>query len=296
MAEIEIRTSADTVVRPLATSTLIGRHRTCTWSVSEARIPLYWLELRWGGHWAWRVLVGADETRGAGRVRPGGWRRFGEGERIVGPADVEVRLVRGGAPTPFARDVESGDILAGAELDVAVEQRDDGSWPVDAEDDARRTAPLADGEIFRASDRVYRFHDGQVLSQTVRPPVTLQSPACQVALRQVDGVWEMEVVEGDETVVVSAEPVRVLVPYVEVRIADMPRDGWLELDAAHFRWQQLGGSAESARERVAQDRSRLCRALAGLSVGGASGLFETRRGPEGWVTRVRLAADRLSID
>lgn len=259
-------------------------------------MPLYWLELRWGGHWAWRVLVGEDETRGPGRVQPGGWRRLSEGDRIVGPADVEVHLVEGGAPVPFALDVESGERLEAGSLDSVVELREDGAWPVGAEDDPRRVDALADGEIFRAAHRVLRFHDGQALTQTIRAPVTLQSPACTLGLRDDDGAWVLEVLERDEVLTVAAEYVRVLVPYAEVRRSDMPPGGWLELDAAHFRWHQLGGSAESGRDRIAQDRSRLCRALAAAGVGAAPSLFETRRGPEGWVTRVRLPADRLSID
>ncbi len=297
MARIQIRTAGGIEVRPLATSTLLGRHQACTWPVAEARVPLYWLELRWsGGHWAWRVLVGEDDTRGPGRVQPGGWRRIAEGERIVGPADAEIRLEEGGAPAPFARDVESGEVLDDESLDAVIEPRGDGNWPVGAEDDPRRTAPLRDGELFRSGNRILRFHDGQAPNQTVRPPVTLRSPGCTLAVHSDDGAWVLEVMERDELVTVSAEYVRVLVPYVEVRRADIPPGGWLELDAAHFRWQQIGGSAESGRDRIAQDRSRLCRALGASGVGAASSLFETRRGPEGWVTRVRLPAEQLSID
>jgi len=296
VARIEIRTPAGTSRRPLATSTLLGRHLACTWALDGPRIPLYWVELRWVGHWAWRVLVGEDETRGPGRVQPGGWRRLAAGDRIVGPGDVEVHVVEGGPPDVFARDLETGEVLLGEAIDAAVEHRDDGAWPLGAEDDHRRDAPLVDGEVFRAGGRVFRFHDGQVLSRTVRAPVTLESPACELAVRAEGGAYGLEVLEGDEAVRVAAEYVRVLVPYVEVRRADMPPGGWLELDAAHFRWQQLGGSPESGRDRIAQDRSRLCRALAAAGVGAAATLFETRRGPEGWVTRVRPPPDRLSID
>ena len=295
-ALLEIRTRSGVAVRPLATSTLLGRHRACTWPVPEARIPLYWLELRWVGYWAWRVLVGEDETRGPGKVQAGGWRRLAQGDRIVGPADVEVRLVGGEAPGPFAVEVAGGaEVLADDALDAVIEAREDGAWPVGAEDDLGREAPLADGEIFTTAGRVLRFHDAQIPSRTVRAPVSLEGPGCHLEVRGDGGAWSLEVVEGAETVRVAGEYVRVIVPYVEVRRADMPPDGWLELDAAHFRWQQVGGSAESARERIAQDRSRLCRALAAAGVGGASGLFETRRGPEGWVTRVRLPAEQLSI-
>lgn len=296
MPRIRIAEPSGTREVPLATSTLIGRHAVCTWSVEGDRIPLYWLELRWVGSWAWRVLAGEEHTRGPGRLLPGGWRRIRAGDRVVGPGEVTVTFVEGGAPEPFAVDPDTGAVLAGDSLDDRLEWRADGAWPLGAEHDLRRARPLEDGVVFRSGDGLLRFFSGQTASATVRGVLDLASPTCELAVQAVDGTFRLTVHDGAQQHALEAEYVRALVPYVEVRRNDVPRDGWLELDAAHFRWLQLGGNVESGRDRIAQDRSRLTRNLAKGGVASAAELFETRRGPEGWVTRVSLDPQRLHLD
>ncbi len=297
MARIEIHGLDGSSTRPLATSTLLGRSRACTWPLTGPRVPLYWVELRWVGRWAWRVLVGEDLTRGPGRVEPDGWRQLREGDQLQGPDDVVVRLVQGGPPEPFAVDLERHEVLLGEALDTVIEERGDGAWPLAAEHDLLRQSPLDDAEVFRTASRLLRYHAGQPPQRTERGRASLDSPDCELAIRLVaDGPCSLQVLDGAEAVQLQGEFVRALVPYVEARRQDMPPGGWLELDAAHFRWQQLGGSAGSSRDRIAQDRSRLCRTLGREGVASAARLFETRRGPEGWVTRVVLPGDRLFID
>ena len=295
MSLIEIRAQDAVLKRPLATSTLLGRHHVCTWRVPGPRIPLYWLELRWMRSWAWRTLVGDEDTRGPGKVLPGGWRALRSGDRIVGPGEVSVMLIADGPPEAFAVDETGARWVASDALDELLESRADGLWPTDAEGDVGRTGPLQDGQLFRWGGRVYRFHDGQSPNETVRGVANLASPSCELEVRRDGVLWSLEVVDGANSLSLAAEYVRVLVPYAEARRNDMPVGGWLELDAAHFRWQQLGGSAESDRSRIAQDRSRLCRALAKRGVASAAKLFETSRTPEGWLTRVSLEPRQLAL-
>jgi hypothetical protein len=296
MAEIEIHGSGGSDRRPLATSTLLGRHMSCTWRVPVPQVPLFWLELRWAGGWAWRALAAAEETRGAGRALPGGWRRLAAGGRVVGPGGAAVVLVEGGPPEPFAVDLERGDIASDDALDELVEDRADGPWPVDAEAQPWRLRPLEDGEVFRAGGRLLRYHGGGATAATRRSAASLASPRCALYLAAADRRWTLTVVNGDAEVQLSSEAVRALVPYAEARRDDLPRGGWLDLDDALVRWQDLGGRADSARERIAQDRSRLCRALGRAGVAAAPSLFETARRGEGWYTRLALPGDRVSID
>jgi hypothetical protein len=296
MGILEIVTPDSRVSRPLCTATLLGRHATCTWVVPGVRVPLFWLELRWARGWAWRVLAGVDETRGPGRPLPGGWRPLRPGERISGPGEVSLHLVDGGPPERFVLDLDSHEVFAGDSLLDVVEERGDGSWPVGAEADGRRLTPLQDGQVFTRDGRVLRFHDGLPPSDTQRCALNLDSPSCELALVLSEDGWLLTVLDGAVSVDLRGELVRAVVPYVEVRRRDMPPGGWLELDAAHFRWQQLGGRADSNRDRIGQDRSRVVRQLARLGVAAADGLFQTERRGEGWVTRVRLPPDRLHLD
>lgn len=296
MARIVLRTATGAVTRPAATSTLLGRHAACTWALPDDTVPLYWLELRWVRGWAWRPLAAPDQTRGPGRPLPGGWRSLPQGGQVHGPGGVVVELLESGAPERFLVDLETGEVHAGPALDDHLEDRADGAWPLDAERLGPRLRALEDGQVFHSGTRILRFHDGDPPSTTTRCRVSLASARCSVHLLPRGESWAAQLVEGDAEVEVEAECVRVLVPYVEARLEDLPRDGWLELDAAFDAWLERGGRACSVRERIAQDRSRLCRALTEAGVGAAATLFETRRRGDGWVTRVSLEPARLSLD
>lgn len=200
------------------------------------------------------------------------------------------------APPPFVARLDDGGIVTGDDLDALLEVRADGVWPPGAEHDPWRQAPLVDGEVFVHEGLRCRFHAGDTPRPTLRSAVSLDSPAVELALSEAGQGWRLQVVDGDASVELAAEYVRVAVPYVEARQRDMPPGGWFEVDAAHLRWQQLGGSTGSRRERIAQDRSRLVRALAREGVAQAARLFETRRAGAEWVTRVTVPGDRLFLD
>ena len=93
---------------------------------------------------------------------------------------------------------------------------------------------------------------------------------------------------------IQAACVRAAMPYVEARRRDIPYGGWLTIHDAYYRWLQMGGSEQSSSERIAQDRSRLCRALARRGVAGAHELFETQRRGQ-WFTRISPPGSRLDL-
>ncbi|MBX2801770.1 MAG: hypothetical protein KTR31_29090 [Myxococcales bacterium] len=295
MGTLEIHTTTGSVRRPLATTTLLGRHLACTWQVPSPHAPLFWVELRWRRRWSWRPLAGDEQTRGPGRIELGGWRALQRGHRILGPGDLALVLTDDAAPEPFVVDMRSMDPIEGDALDQVVEWRSSGFFPVGSEADPDFTTPLEDSQPFQSGGRLLRFHAGQGLTSTVRTPVSVQSSGCEMAvsLRPSPAV---QLVDADTSVELTAEFARVAAPYVEARIHDAPLGGWLSLDEAYTRWLDLGGSTDSTRDRMAQDRSRLCRSLAKRGVGAASTLFETRREGVGWQTRVTLPADGLFLD
>ncbi|MEL6908478.1 MAG: hypothetical protein AAFP22_23915, partial [Planctomycetota bacterium] len=211
--------------------------------------------------WSWRCLAGEDNTRGPGRVELGGWRALEVGGRVLGPSDVALVLVDDTPPEPFVVDLGTGRPLDDDTLDQVVEWRASGFFPVGAEADPDFVAPLEDGQSFVSAGRLLRFHAGHAPTTTARSAVSLQSGRCEITVTLRPAPM-LQVVDGTASVDVAAEFVRVVAPYLEARRDDVPRGGWLSLDDAYGRWLELGGSANSDRDRVAQDRSRLCRSLA----------------------------------
>ena len=294
MGTLEIRTAAGAMRRPLALATLLGRHLACTWRVQSPQAPLFWLELRWMRRWNWRVLASDDETRGPGRLEVGGWRALEVGNRILGPAGIALVLVDDAAPEPFVVHLNSGEPVFDEALDQVVEWRADGFFPVGTESAPDGVAALQDGQAFVGpTGQLFRFHAGHGLTSTVRSAVSVGSSELSVSLNPTP---TLQMVEGGSTVELAAEFVRIAAPYLEARLQDAPIGGWLSLDEAYDRWLELGGSPDSDRNRVAQDRSRLCRSLAKQGVGAASTLFETRREASGCRTRISPDPARLYLD
>ncbi len=277
---------------PLATTTLLGRHATCTWKSKAPQVPLFWLELRWVRGWAWRALASADQTRGSGRQLPGGWRSLRAGDTLTAPGGSTVTLIEASAPEPFAVRLSDGHVAIGDALDDHIELRADGSWPVVA---AHGASPLEDGACFAEDGNVWRFHNGLPPSSTLRATVNLASPGVELYVEPLDTGWTPTLQDGDASVELSAEYVRVLVPYLHARLRGIPLDGWLENDDAWILWRDAGGRADSTHKRISQDRSRLCRALTKEGVAGAASLFETVQRGERWTTRVSLRPAQLHL-
>ncbi|MEL6345448.1 MAG: hypothetical protein AAFV53_20235 [Myxococcota bacterium] len=297
MALISLEASGKTLTLPLSASTLLGRHHHCTWRVPDPRLPLYWIELRWiGRRWGWRVLADPGNTRGPLTALPGrdSWRVLKRNERVYTPR-VSVTLIEGGPPRRFALDLDNHDIIEGGALEDVIEDRADGPWPVDAESRPEFSGPLEDGQLFFSCGRPMRFSAGEPVAATVRGGVSLARASCALYIdHSRDGDPKLTVMDGDIELEMQGAYVRAAIPYVEARRRDIPVGGWLTIHDVYFRWLQVGGSEQSGYERIAQDRSRLCRAMARKGVAGAHELFETQRKGQ-WFTRISLPPSRIDL-
>ena len=111
---------------PLSSSTLVGRHFHCGCQIYDPAIHLYWLEIRWvGAMWMWRVLSGANRTRGAGAMVHDDWRELkwanGRGGRIVWDELCVVELIDPSPPQLIGRDLRSRRWLDDEELQKWIE-------------------------------------------------------------------------------------------------------------------------------------------------------------------------------
>lgn len=292
---IDFAHNRSTMERPLAPATLLGRHYTCTWSLPDPAVPLFWVELRWFVQtWGWRLLADSGNTKGPlTPLSTPHWRAFGERDRIATP-EVAITLTEGGPPQVFATDLIHRAPIDDASFDELVVARADGYWPADAEERAGEASPLVDGDVFVSLGRVLQFSDGVAVEGTDQAVIHLGRDRTRVYLDHIpDDEPRLSILDGDAEVVVQGAYVRVIQPYLEARQAD-PDGGWLTVREAHQRWVELGGSPDSSTERIAQDRSRLCRALARSGVVAAHTLFETRR-QNRWRTRLTVPPERLVL-
>jgi hypothetical protein len=296
MALLRITRGSTSREVPLAASTLLGRHASCTWCLDDPRIPTFWIELRWSeAGWTWREL-GADargpRRQGAG-LRPGWW-LLEQGQRVNGRG-VVVELLDGGPPAGFVVDLSSGDWLQGDDLLQVV--CDDTGCPVPADWEwcSRPVRELGDGSTFVVGGKPYRFHQAAPPPSTKQRLLDLERFACQLEFREHSAGPELYIWDGPVEASLRGTFLWALVPYLESRISDVPKDGWLSLDEAHSRWAELVPGGGSSPDRVGQDRSRVRRALQRCGVESSELLFERRRTAERWQVRVGLNPARIGL-
>lgn len=292
MGTIQLGTGDDARAVPLAASTIVGRHSGSTWVLDTPSTPGVWLELRWGpGGWAWRALAQEDRTLGPTTrdpLTPPGWFRIRQGGRVRGP-DSSLTLLDASAPAPFVVDLSTGEALDDDTIDAVLLRDHEGRcWPADV-DGGADVQPLSDHDVFVAGSRALRVHLPEELARTQGPGLDVLAPDLRLAL---DGDDRLTVSAAGGEVVVTGGLARVVAPYIEARIRDLPRGGWLDLDAAFEGWVERGGDSHSPRLRVTQDRSRLRRKLAGLGLANPDRLFETRQDGR-WLTRLALTPDQI---
>ncbi len=296
MSRVLVATDTSRRELPLAATTVLGRHPSCTWVLPQPEIPSFWVELRWStAGWLWREL-GGDARGPRKRIAGQGqdWWLLGLGQRINGRS-VVIELLDGGAPEHFAVGMDSGEILRGNDLLLVVREECDGIVPADWEHRTGTVEPLIDGETFTVAGRRWRFHAAQATPATAQRQLDLLRHSCRLELRLEAGqatllTWDGPVERADRGAYLWA-----LVPYIEARLADTPAGGWLTLDEAHQRWLELRPGATSGLERIGQDRSRCARALHALGVAHHEALFERRRLADRWQVRVGPEPARLSL-
>lgn len=289
---------------PLPACALAGREWTCAARFTTRRVPRHWLELRWGaGGWSWRALAAADVTWGIGEALADGWRRLppslaGRMARIRLDAQTWVELVDGAPPVPFAVDLQTGEAWQETELTARVGRvvGPDGTatWFALGDPDRR---PLADGDVVIASApgepaRLARLHLPAEIPFTDRPPQQLTEAPLQIDLDLP--AQTAQLTQGSLHVVLTGAEVRSLAVYAQARAVGVPADGWLDLDAAYASWRELGGPAESPRDRLTWERGKLRSQLSDLGVAGAAQLFQSRRMANG-AARTRLTAPVATV-
>jgi hypothetical protein len=296
MGRILISSDQDELERPLAATTVLGRHPSCTWVLSQPEIPTFWVELRWTSRgWTWRELGGdARGPRKQDKKLGQDWWLLEKGQRINGRS-VKVKLLDARPPRRFAVDLESGEVFQGDELQSVV--ADDAGRPLPAgwELVAEPPVPLTDGATFKTGQRTCRYHCGQAPHATAQRQLDLLRHSCRLDLGVEDGRPVLHIWDGPVERKARGAPLWSLVPYLEARLRDIPLGGWLSLDEAYARWKELCPSSNSSPERVGQDRSRVCRALHALGVVNPHALFSRRRIDDHWQVRLALEPERISL-
>ena len=281
---------------PLAATTVLGRHAGCTWVLEPAEVPTFWVELRWTDNgWAWRELGG--DARGprkrASRLGTEWWMLEG-GQRINGRGAV-VELEDAGPPHRFVVDLQTQDVIDGRSLVRLVADDTATPRPADWETRPHACPPLVDGAIFTIEGHSYRFHQAAPPPPTTLRRLDLLRISCQLELRVQGGRPKLTIWDGSVEGKAKRTALWALVPYLEARLEDIPRGGWLHLHEAHSRWQELCPGSKSGPKRVGQDRSRICRALHELGVVNPHALFAARKTNEGWLVRLDLDPARLEL-
>jgi hypothetical protein len=282
---------------PLAPATLVGRAPACLARVGHPSCPAHWLELRWRPEgWAWRPLAAADRTYGSGAFLHDGWRaldaRDGQGTRVrLTGTSVQVELVEGGAPRPFAWDVLTDEPLDGEALDEVAEVRADALLPLSAEGDDAQA--LRDGQcwVHVAADgtaRTLRAHVPTLLAPTLAPRIDVSAPGLTIEI-DLAGL-AATFTQREVAVTVRGECVRVLAVFAQAR---QQGEGWLDASEAWARWVELGGTRETALDRMSWERGKLRAQLARQRVSGLDGLFARRK--VGAFVHVRLAVEPGAI-
>lgn len=296
MGRIRISAAHDERELPLAATTVLGRHPSCTWVLPQAEIPTFWVELRWtSAGWSWRELGGdARGPRKRGARLGQDWWLLDRGQRLNGRS-VRVELIDATPPARFVVDLQGGPVLQGDALQAVV--ADDAGRPLPAGWELAPEPPpaLTDGACFHLAGRHYRYHAGVPPQATAQRQLDLLRHSCRLELGVEDGRPVLHVWDGSVERKARGAPLWALVPYLEARIADTPRDGWLALDEAHARWKELCPTSDSGPDRVGQDRSRSCRALNALGVVNPHALFARRRIEDHWQVRIALEPEQLNI-
>ncbi|MCB9761744.1 MAG: hypothetical protein H6739_18015 [Alphaproteobacteria bacterium] len=263
---------------PLASSTLLGRHPSCTYAIPDPRIPLYWVELRWAAElevWIWRALAGDDalRTRGFGSVpgRPG-WYKLLE-SRTIPHAAASIRMLDTAPPAPFAQDLVEGEVLEDERFQACFEV-------VGAVARTPAGETCIDGELVVVEGRVLRVHLPAPVVRTERPRLRLDAADCEL---WVDGDpqegFTATFIQGAEELPVQGESARLLFVYAR------EFGGGLTTREALLSWRtpEVGGNPRSGADRLRTERQKLRQRLAAQGAGGVDALFTeemTRNGNE----------------
>ncbi|MEN0062177.1 MAG: hypothetical protein AAGA48_08490 [Myxococcota bacterium] len=294
MGRVKITYGSHWSERPLAVSTLIGRHWSCDILLHAEEVPLRWLEIRWlGGRWGWRALSREGDTLGAGDWLRPGWRSLTvsrKANRVLRlRAAAAVELVNGDAPQPYAVDLQSGQILVKQSLAEMLGNAGFHQWRTHTGE------PLNDGVVLVIEGRPLRLHLPQRVQATSGSGIS--SILHVDTLLKLDAETLTGAIElGTFRVELSREIVRVLLPYAEARVNDYAHeDAWISREEAHARWLELGGNPSSPPQRLGWMRGKAKTFLARKGLSDVDGLFESRRVGGWYGTRIGLQPEQIVI-
>lgn len=274
MGTLRITIEGDSVERPLAAASIVGRAPWCTWTLAVAAIPASWLEFRWDGR-GWQMCVLRDlertELRGV-RGESAAWVSVRRGSEARGPG-VVVSLVDDARPEPFAVELATTEVVCGEALEKLVWWEGDQARALDPQ--AAR-AIVFDNEIFSAFGREYRLHAGAGLPRTSRSPVDLQHPAVQVSFATRDGKYTLVLTQGQAVETLRDRAVLAAIAYALARADREVAGGFITAEDAAARMVLYEGAEEGAYgpRYLRELRSRLSRGLAELGVANPASLFE----------------------
>ena len=282
----------------LSRACCLGRHPNCCVVLDHPDIPVFWIEVRFkGGEWWWRDLRPDDgRSRSRGEILQDGWHRFrgenGEIASIECGEDVWLRLSDPGPPTLFARDLASGALLCGSELEPFIEV-----WP----DQARRIGWesgdggfVADYSVHPFPTRCLQFHIPVSSLPRGGSGVTLDSSDCtlQVFSYALRAVFS----QGDAECAITGSCVRVLWVYVLARVSEEYPEGWLSEEDAVQLWHQTLRQTHGARPQMDFERGRLRERLGASGAGELADLFETQKVSDVYQIRLRMPPERIALN
>jgi len=276
----------------LTSTTLIGRHWTCHIRLQDARVPLYWVEVRWlQDAWGWRALSAEDRTQGTGRVRDGRWKVLsGAGSSVHLGSTVHIRFTDLEPPNLVLEEPISGRRLENSNALELVEWGDSGVRPLGDEDSpfVGNGASLSlDGSVWR----VWLPTDWKTYREP-RLNLALDAVHLEVGLSPLRAI----LTQGMESIEVTGSKARLLFVYALARINDIPdEEGWLSTQDALERWKAVGGPPEAQALRVAWERGKIRTALTRKEAIHAGELFERERRGTAWFVRLALPPDAIAL-
>ncbi|MEC7987614.1 MAG: hypothetical protein VX278_20775 [Myxococcota bacterium] len=269
----------------LSSSNLIGRHWRCELSISNERLPLYWIEIRWlESHWAWRVLWGSDFTRGTGAVLQRGWRKWSSG-RIYFHDILHLELSDPSPPTLLFEELRTKKRFTLMDLEGRVLYTQHGVQTLYSEQ------VYQDGEILTVGENIYRVHLPVRWSPSKRAELDLGDAelALDIDVETLEAVFTVKNVECK----LMGEPVRMLYVYARHRKEDP--DGWLSSENAFRLWVEFGGTTTSPIERLNWERAKVRNMLAMNSAINTEQIFERTRKKRKWLIRMRIKSQNINI-
>jgi hypothetical protein len=224
-----------------------------------------------------------------------GWRMFeirdGHRTRIrLIQTGVQIEIVEGGVPRPFAWDVLANEPLDDNALTEVAEIRGNNLIPLSAEGDESQA--LRDGQCWLHVDtngtRTLRAHIPEFLKQTVSPRINLARSGLKIDidLHNLQAIFSQQ----EAHAIVRGECVRVLAIFA---LARENGEGWLDASEAWARWTELGGTRDTSIERMSWERGKLRTQLARQRVTGLETMFTRRK--IGAFVELRLTMDPSCI-